>query len=167
MQANLVKYEKDLSRLVKHGDSLFLSLASNIERMRPHLDLTTVQLPAFIEEYQQWYSEAYHLLELVLPARLSDFVSLYSNARQKTLDWNTFTLSDYLLFRSFLGDQDDPDTRESAAIARFNQQLLILKSAAKRFTSTYANCFWQTYSTMNLMPQGSSRRTDLFAQRVP
>ncbi|MDQ5932201.1 MAG: hypothetical protein WBK76_05060 [Candidatus Saccharimonadales bacterium] len=84
---------------------------------------------SFSEGYQAWYSESKELVRQVLPNRLDDFSSLYkSTDKRKGATYENYTVFDYLLNltrRIGLDTVVSPD----AAIPKFTQQLLILKSA--------------------------------------
>lgn len=83
----------------------------------------------FGEGYQAWYSESREVVRQVLPNRLDDFTSFYkSKEKRKNADYENYTIHDYLMGlttnRGF-----ETVAEPKAAIPKFAQQLLILKSA--------------------------------------
>lgn len=89
----------------------------------------------FHHHYETWYSEALAVITQVLPDRTDDFRSLYKIERRKEIDFASYTLSDYQIgLRITRGYENlfDPD---SAAVAKFSQQLNIVRAAKAIFGS--------------------------------
>lgn len=151
MITNLEKYKKDLDKLIFDGEVLLLVMFRerfpqkfnelNENQMGSNLKTTAINAPSFSDSYQQWYTEALVLIKQLLPDRVENFKKLYekSKTRRKDMTSDDYTIEDYLnglkVTRSVDYDEiviADP----SAAITRYQQQLNILKSVEKRFTST-------------------------------
>lgn len=86
---------------------------------------------SFSEGYQEWYSEAREVVRQVLPNRLDDFTHLYrSKEKRKSADYENYTIYDYLMGLTVTrGYMQEEVVGPRAAIPKFTQQLLILKSA--------------------------------------
>lgn len=138
MASSTERYEQDIARLVKSGESLELSL--QIE-LRPHIkDKLTAEdqkkLPKLRSEYQPWYSEALTVLMQLLPERVEDFKAYYApKGARKELNSGNYTISDYL--------RGIEVTRGSAKIVGHDaaclplaQQVSIIKSLKRRFSSS-------------------------------
>jgi len=126
--SNLEKYKKDLEELIKTGEHLFSDLNSNKDKAHD-----------FHAEYQNWYSTSEEVIRQLLPNRLTEFIQLYSGEKRKIINSYTFTIKDWLLgIRSstnrLTGEYGFNDY--GITLMRFQNQLLILKSARKRFESS-------------------------------
>lgn len=93
------------------------------------------KIVSFSEKYQDWYSEAREVIRQLLPNRLDDFTEFYkSKEKRKNANYENYTVHDYLMgLNTTLGIQIIAEPK--AAIPKFQQQLLILKSALKLFDS--------------------------------
>ena len=143
---NIDRYKKDLDALIVNG--VQLNNAIQHECFPREFDRTAKEslgdkaeefiqaLPSFKDEYQSWYSEAEALVRQLLPDRLSDFTRHYDKPKsRKDITFENYTIEDYLQgLNVTLGSSKvvGPD----AAIARFHQQLSIVKSIRGRFRSS-------------------------------
>lgn len=149
MSVNKDTYKKDLTRLIKLGNNLLLSMNDEIygqefrNRLKDALNDENKfkekieALPSFNSEYQSWYSEVVALVKQVAPYRLNDFTSLYStNKARKDLSVENYTIIDYLSGISVTRGWDmELVVGPNAAIPNFTQQLSILKGLENRFDS--------------------------------
>lgn len=137
METNLTKYRKDLNRLIKDGLTLLAGLYNEFDNSRL-MDLILDEKDGkfvlqnleatFADKYQIWYSEAYTLIEQLLPNRLTDFESLYKKPRGTT----GLSLSNYLID---FGRVDFTYSNE-IYFNLYQQQLFILRAVANRFESS-------------------------------
>src|SRR6266436_318512 len=106
MQTNLERYEKDLASLLARGEKLSLAIQKEchpnefkraIEKHDQKIKEFAKDLPSFRGSYQSWYSEALALVRLVLPDRLSDFISHYQKPKsRKEITFENYRIEDYL-----------------------------------------------------------------------
>ena len=149
MISNLEKYKKDLDQLIADGELLFNSmqkecLPEQFEEAWKKVFKTKYKdfvkkLPSFSGKYQDWYSESLVLIKQLLPDRVSDFTKLYEKPKTKRKDitHENYTIEDHLQGLTVTrGWEKKKVVGPEAAIPRFEQQLNILKSVKKRFTST-------------------------------
>src|ERR1041385_3927957 len=139
MASTLERFREDLTKLVKQGQRLRLSMklrcfpekytAAFKERYGDEADAIIKDLPDFIAEYQRWYSEALVLLEQLLPSRVADFTRHYERPKnRKNLTNETYRIEDYLQgLSATLGYQKIASPE--AAVPQFDQQLAILYTA--------------------------------------
>lgn len=122
--------KEELRKLVNQGVRLQLAmhkeqgyLSEGQEEVIKDFELS------FSEGYQSWYSEAREVVRQVLPNRLDDFVSFYkSKDKRRAVEYENYTVHDYLMgLKRTIGF--DVIVEPKAAISKFTQQLLILKSA--------------------------------------
>lgn len=143
---NLEKYKKDIERLI--ADGIALSNAIQYEcyptefkkqvklKIKNKSNKFIKELPSFKDKYQIWYTESLSVIKLLLSDRLSDFVKLYEKPKtRRTVEYGNYVIADYLqsLRVTYCGVTK---VEPNAAIAQFQQQLNILKSARKRFESS-------------------------------
>ena len=148
MSANQDKYLKDYELLKNTGEVLLLSL--QYECFPEKIDLLIEEaevikdtnnfiskLPDFREEYQSWYSESLVLIKLLLPDRVMDFIKYYEKPKtRKDITYENYSIEDCLqnlVLRDVFGEEI---IGPSAAIHRVKQQIAILKSVSRRFTSS-------------------------------
>lgn len=134
MPADLNKFQEDFRKLTDTGKTIGLALHDELhgKRRSPKLELS------FQDDYQNWYSEARLVVEQLLPQRLNEFTSLYeADPKRKEIHALNYTIADYLN-----GIRPRPDIRgqkpfeESAIFGRFQTQIMILDSIARRFESS-------------------------------
>ncbi len=75
---NLEKYKKDLYKLIEKGESLLTSIRHDLTSRQDNIVSNTLS-QIFRNQYQEWYSEALVVIELILPNRLIDFKKYYEN----------------------------------------------------------------------------------------
>ena len=151
MSEKTQKFEKELDRLIRKGDSLnnailldcysdeyvkMLADTLNEAEVEDHLK----SLPKFKEEYQSWYSEALALVKQVLPDRHTDFSSFYEYPRaRKEITNSNYMIKDYLKGISVTRQSGLATTilvDGKAAIPAFEQQLQIVKAAKSTLSSS-------------------------------
>lgn len=128
MATNLDKYKKDLEDLIILGDALLEDLSKNKYKAN-----------SFFSNYQRWYSETCEVIKQLLPNRFAEFERLYSGEKRKNITGYTYTIQDWLLgirapINKLTGKKWFDDF--PAMAMRFQNQLLILKSARSRFESS-------------------------------
>lgn len=146
MQSNFKKYEVELDALIKTGGQLHLSMQHECHKKEVEdlykktypKDFAKLikALPSFKSEYQTWYSESNSVIKQLLPDRLNDFIRLYEKPKtRKDITYGNYVIEDYLQGIQVTrgGEVIVP---KSAAIPQFEQQLSILESAKKRFSSS-------------------------------
>ena len=142
MSKNLEIYKKDLQRLIKAGNWLYMAIQYECypeqfeEQLGDKLDEYVEKLPNFYIDYQSWYSEAKVLIKQLLPDRLDDFVRHYEKPKsRKEIDFESYRIEDCLqgLTTSMGGIKK---VGPEGGIPHFRQQLAILKSVEKRFESS-------------------------------
>ena len=140
------KFQNQLDRLIKRGDTLHMAIQYECagEEFKRNLaetigkDKTTgyvEKLPEFTSEYQAWYSEALVLMKQVLPDRLKDFTSYFEYPRvRKDITFDNYMIRDYLQgLRVTSGNEIIADG--SAAVSEFRQQLNMVKAAKATLNS--------------------------------
>ncbi|QXQ05254.1 hypothetical protein KX816_13390 [Sphingosinicellaceae bacterium] len=146
MTSNLERFIKDLDSLSFQGEQLAFAMSLEVQgdhmrqqirkQLKEKADSFIKGLPKFDASYQHWYSESLAVIRQLLPDRLEDFKRLYEKPKAKReLSVDTYVIQDYLqgLTASRSGQKIvGPNT----AIALFDQQVAILKSAQKRFESS-------------------------------
>lgn len=132
---NLQKYKDDLKKLISEAAFLQCSLANDLglldQEAKKQIKTEQIKLPAFKDEYEEWYSEALEVIKQVLPSRYDDFERLYKDEKRKNIDYLTYTMSDYMI-----GLQRASVVDTKAAFPKFEQQMKILKAAERRFESS-------------------------------
>lgn len=90
----------------------------------------------FRSHYQKWYSEALELVRQILPNRLDDFRKLYTIDKRKQITYENYTISDYLLELVITMAGRPVFNTHQCAFMKFQEQVLIVKSALARFESS-------------------------------
>src|SRR5689334_15653819 len=134
MLADIKKFQEDFHKLTDVGKTIGLALHEELEGKK-----RAKKLPlSFQDDYQNWYTEARVVVEQLLPQRLDEFTSLYeADPKRKQIHALNYTIADYLN-----GIRPKPDMmgqkpfHESAIFGRFQTQILILDSIARRFESS-------------------------------
>ena len=137
MDSNLSKLEKDLEKLVKTGNELlsnFLEVGEDKGGAKK-----SKKASKFFSGYQEWFSEALEVIRQILPNRIVEFETLYSQDKRKGLNNLTYGVQDWLLGRragvnTLTGEKVFDDF--AAAVMKFQSQVQILESAKARFKST-------------------------------
>jgi hypothetical protein len=122
----------ELQSLVKEGAELYKATVDAKADKRQ---------VGFLRGYHRWYTRALGVVRHLIPDRETDFRRLYDrDTRRKQLDFETYTLEDYV---QALGPPQSWGTEEfdvhAAALLKFLSQLEILRSAESRISDTLAN----------------------------
>ncbi|NHZ86306.1 MAG: hypothetical protein GWP19_10550 [Planctomycetia bacterium] len=148
MISNLEKYNKDLDTLIDNGQLLLSSMQkechpNNFEavvkkKFKTKSNEYIKKIPIFSNKYQDWYSESLITIKQLLPDRMNDFIRLYEKPKttRKEITHENYTIEDYLNNITVTSSMYGKIVGPESAIPRFKQQLNILKSIKKRFTST-------------------------------
>jgi hypothetical protein len=135
MSSNIEKYRQDLDRLIKKGKDLALDLWDKTEQNnKPKKDKNVGEL--FHTNYECWYSEASEVIRQILPHRLDDFQSCYKRDSRKEIDYESYTISDYLIGVVITKGGGWVFNPGLAAFYKCKQQVKILESIQSRFEST-------------------------------
>ena len=97
---NKEELKTELSKLVKYGDSLYLSVFKTSEQGLKKLKgikIDPSKLPDFKQNYEDWYTRCYRLIQNVAPYRLNDFSSMYKIEKRKQMTIENYCISDALL----------------------------------------------------------------------
>lgn len=137
METNLTKYRKDLERLIHEGYILLAGLYNELDAayLQQHIlnsdDRKFIyqhKKATFTDRYQIWYSEAYMLIQQLLPSRLDDFISYYKKPKGKSgLDISMILIDTGRVNFGSAGE---------IYFKLYQQQFLILKAVATRFESS-------------------------------
>ena len=136
MSSNIDRFKEDLEALVNKANELYYTMAYDLGLLDEESKeaVEKIRIKNFKTAYQAWYSEALYLIKQMLPERLDDFVKLYKDEKRKQTDFQTYTMSDYLLGLTVsFGVTVKADTK--AALPKFEIQKGILESAKRRFES--------------------------------
>lgn len=126
MSSNLEKYKKDLENLIKAGEKILDDFYKNKERS------------GFLSLYHGWYTESREVIKQLIPDRLGDFQKLYKSEKRESINFDNYTIQDWLLgIRKSATEQHSEDF--AATIIKFRNQLWILESAKGRFESSLFN----------------------------
>lgn len=131
MPSNLDKYKKDLSRLIDEGVEIILNLAGEKKAKGKKKKKMT-----FHTHYEGWYSEARAVVKQLLPDRLADFDDLYKRDKRKEITPENYGLRDYFIGLSVTRAGKPTFDIKGVALAKLQQQFLILKAAETRFESS-------------------------------
>lgn len=93
------------------------------------------------QSYHSWYTKALPVVRQVLPDRYPEFVEQYKLDKRKEIDFLSYTISDYLLgLRVTRGYYKEEVVNPWAAFAaKFQQQILVLRSCADRIESALSD----------------------------
>ena len=144
------RYKRDLDALLKKGEWLLNAIqyecfpekvARSAETSFGDKSKELIQnLPSFKDDYQPWYSEAKALVRQLLPDRLTDFTRYYEKPKsRREVTIENYTIEDYLQGINVILTHGSTRTKvvgPDAAIPRFNQQLIIVKSIKVSFESS-------------------------------
>ncbi len=139
-ESNLKRYENDLKALIKSGVKLYGHFDEKTKTSSSKEDDGKSNRVDFYLEYEGWYTEGLALIKQLIPNRIDDFTRLYKREKRKSIDYESYVISDYLMGLTvkrtrgvFIEDVVNP-TR--AAREKFLQQFTILKSAERVFQSS-------------------------------
>lgn len=137
MESNNTKYKEDLQSLIERGKLLLYGLYNEFSN-KVELDKETkesIKKLSFKKNYNSWYNESLVVIKQLMPDRLDDFIAYYKQPRRKVYNYETYTISDYLigLVKTF-GNR--LAFEPSSIITKYEQQFMIVKSLSKRFDSS-------------------------------
>lgn len=142
MESNITKYQKDLQSLIKRGQCLYFGLMNEFSNefkgqisKFPKEKQVEIKNYSFKNSYNSWYNESLSLIKQIMPERLEDFVSYYKQPKRKSLTYETYTISDYLIGLMVYDGWGEVLFKSSTIIHKYEQQFQILKSLEYRFTS--------------------------------
>ncbi len=149
MARPIENYKHDLRRLLELGEALYDRLAfdayilrrAKFKKIKPgRYEIMQGLVPGrFRDGYQLWYSEAQILIKQLLPARSSDFDRCYKGEpNRKEIGPATYGIRDYLYnipIREYGIYELTTGRHKTAAIRLMGQQVLIVKSATRKFDS--------------------------------
>ena len=142
MESNITKYKKDLKSLIQRGLSLHYGLynefskeyRTEISKLEKDVQ-ELIKNSSFKDKYNSWYNESLVVIKQLMPERLDDFVAYYKLPKRKEFDYETYTISDYLIgLVKTRGNQFV--FKPSSIITKYSQQYQILKSLETRFESS-------------------------------
>lgn len=142
MASKFDQLKKDLDILLGKGQLLYYTLVNDLgkfdQKSLDHLKKEGIKFfTNFKKEYEKWYSESYEVIKTILPDRLQDFVSYYKKEKRKSITYDTYTMSDYIIgLQVTRGYLQEPVVDTSAAITKLEAQKNILESCKSRFEST-------------------------------
>lgn len=137
MESNITRYKEDLQSLIERGTLLLYGLYNEFSS-ELKLDKATkesVNKLSFKNYYNSWYNESLAVIKQLMPDRLDDFISYYKQPKRKTFDYETYTISDYLV--GLIKKRGEILVfKPSSIITKYEQQFSILKSIESRFKSS-------------------------------
>jgi hypothetical protein len=80
-------------------------------------------------EYESWYTRAYAVVSQIIPERLDDFRTAYRMEKRKEINFETYTISDYLMTLVVKRNGVSTIDTKQAYTAKFLRQVSILKAA--------------------------------------
>lgn len=143
MDSNITKYQKDLDALIIRGRNLYYGLYNEfsgefkerIEKLPKEIQIE-IKNSSFIDHYNSWYNESLSLIKQLMPERLEDFIAYYKQPKRKSLTYETYTISDYLVNLRVYDGWGKELFKSSTIIYKYEQQFGILKSLETRFNSS-------------------------------
>lgn len=137
------KYKEDIEKLCDKGDHLMRGLYYELYKRNPenfkNVDkkvLESFSKDSFKDKYNSWYNESMCLIRQLIPERISDFVSYYKIEKRKSIDYETYTISDYLVGLIVQDSWGKTKVDTKSVLSKFEQQLAIVKSLKDRFDSS-------------------------------
>lgn len=137
------KYLEDIENLCKKGDLLFGGLFYEFVQRNPRQYSTEEKIlvekyksVSFKNQYNSWYNESICLIRQLMPERLNDFISYYKLEKRKRVDYETYTINDYLVGLVVEDAWGDITVDVTSVKKKYEQQLLIVKSLKDRFESS-------------------------------
>jgi hypothetical protein len=139
MSTNLDKYKKELIHLIDQANILYYNMAYDLKLLTKdqmvEIDNSGTKIGDFKKVYQEWYTKSLAVIKQVIPDRLDDFIILFKNEKRKITDFQTYTMSDYLIgLQTTRGI--DVIVNSKAGFPKFEMQKAILEAAESRFEST-------------------------------
>lgn len=146
MESNISKYQKDLESLITRGNHLLLGLynefSSEFAGQIKKLDNDTqnkIKKCTFKDKYNAWYNESLALIKQLVPERYDDFVSFYKQPKRKQINFETYSISDYLIRLVVRDNWGNEVFKQSCIITKYEQQFAIVQSLKSRFDSSLYN----------------------------
>ncbi|MFH0847251.1 MAG: hypothetical protein V1894_04260 [Chloroflexota bacterium] len=109
---------KEIAILFKEGIDL------QIEGEPKKLNLAELSM-----KYESWYTKASNVIQQIVPERLEDFKSAYKLEKRKQVNYETYTISDYLMGLAVTWAGEPTFNTTQAYQTRLLRQISILKSA--------------------------------------
>lgn len=146
MESNISKYRSDLESLIAHGKSLELGLynefspefKAQINKLDKNIQ-DKIKKCTFKDKYNAWYNESLTLIKQLVPERYDDFVSFYKQPKRKQINFETYSISDYLIGMVVKDGWGGEAFKRSSIITKFQQQFAIVESLKSRFDSSLYN----------------------------
>lgn len=144
MATNFEKLNSDFKKLSAIGDLLYYTMYSKLypddKRFLENFEKAGVKFYSdFNQQYEKWYTESLPLLKVLAPDRHNDFVRYYNLEKRKTIEYDTYTLRDYLdglqITKSAFGETKIL-VDGKAALPKMQAQKNIINSLEQRFTSS-------------------------------
>lgn len=143
MESNISKYQQDLSALIIRGQNLYYGLYNEFSNeykgqitKLPKEIQADIKKCSFKDHYNSWYNESLSLIRQLMPERLEDFIAYYKQPKRKSLTYETYTISDYLVNLMAYDGWGKELFKSSTIIYKYEQQFQILKSLETRFNSS-------------------------------
>jgi hypothetical protein len=138
MNSKIENLKKDLNDLILKSAKLYLTLLRDCNLIdekiiKEHKERGMILFSDFKSEYEKWYSESLEIKKILLPDRLTDFISYYKKEKRDKLTHETYKMSDYLIGLVAYG------VDKSSSIVKFEAQKNILESCGRKFESTLFN----------------------------
>ena len=137
------KYKQDIEKLCDRGDHLlgclyYEQLKGNPKEYKKVDKKIHEQYKdeSFKKKYNSWYNESLCLIRQLMPERLADFISYYKLEKRKSIDYETYTVSDYLVGLVVNDAWGVVQVDTKAVVSKYEQQLNIVNSLKDRFDSS-------------------------------
>lgn len=122
----------ELEGLVREGNEILKALAKDLNSNDD--DISRLML-----RYQPWFTRALPVVKQLLPDRYDEFVAYYNRDKRKCIDYETYTIRDYLLgLRVHVGGRPAFNVGH-AMFSKLTQQVLVLASAGHRLNSALSD----------------------------
>lgn len=136
-------YQKDIENLCNRGLQLLAGLyhelqdecKEKIEKLDPGTK-SLIEKETFKDKYNSWYNESLSVIHQLIPERLNDFKSYYKIEKRKSIVYETYTISDYLINLVTENGWGTIELGRKSVISKFEQQLYIVFSLKDRFKSS-------------------------------
>lgn len=143
MESNITKYQNDLNALIIRGQNLYYGLYNEFSNeykgqiaKLPKEKQVEIKKCSFKNHYNAWYNESLSLIRQLMPERLEDFIAYYKQPKRKSLTYETYSISDYLVNLMAYDGWGKELYKSSTIIYKYEQQFQILKSLETRFNSS-------------------------------
>lgn len=137
------KYLEDINNLCDRGDLLLGGLYYEFVQRNPDRYsseekklVEKFKSESFRDHYNSWYNESLCLIRQLMPERLNDFISYYKLDKRKSISYETYTVSDYLVGLIVKDGWGSIAVDVESVKSKYEQQLLIVKSLRNRFESS-------------------------------